>query len=189
MLRATWARTPPRGIDCGVSNDERACPVCGETIKVVAIKCRFCGEDLEKFAATRAAEHETTMFAGHPAAFSSVNQYLWAVITLGIAALVYWIRAQSVSYEITTQRIKIERGLLSKVKDNLELFRVDHVSVEKPLGMRLLGQGRVRLVTSDQSERHVLLYGLPDFEGLAEKLRNAALKERERRGIRAFAQV
>ena len=55
--------------------------------------------------------------------------------------------------------------------------------------MRLLGYGVVRIATSDKNESHVLLYGLPHFEELAEKIRECSLKERERRGIRAIAQV
>ena len=36
-----------------LKRDERACPLCGETIKAVAVRCRYCHADVEPLAAPR----------------------------------------------------------------------------------------------------------------------------------------
>ncbi len=171
-----------------LSDQVMSCPICRETIKLGALKCRFCNTDLQAMATAQAFEQESTLYSGHPVVIYSAWQWLAVIFTLGLAYLYYWLESISVSFHITTQRIKIERGVLSKLLESVELFTIEHFDVCKPLGMRLAGYSSIRLRSSDASWPVIEIYGIQDLEQLADQLRECSLRERTRRRITAIIQ-
>jgi membrane protein YdbS with pleckstrin-like domain len=172
-----------------VSDDTKACPVCGETIKAAAIKCRFCNTDLAVHESAKEAEVERVLFVGHPAMISSLTQWLIIVVTVGIAAIVYWVKSRSITYTLTTQRIQIERGMLSTIKSSVELFRIDDFDIHRPFGMRVLGYSLLHLRSSDPDLSTVIIHGIPNLEALSDQLRECSLRERTRRKITTFVKA
>ena len=172
-----------------MTDDTKPCPVCAETIKAAAIKCRFCNTDLVAFAKQSEVISEQPIFTGHPAVIYTVWQWLVVAVTLGIAYGFYWVRSISTKYEITSQRVRVERGILSKVKESVELFRIDHFDVLKPLGMRMAGQCILHLRSSDAGFPSVRIYGVPELEKLGDQLREFSLQERTRRKVTTFVQA
>ncbi|MCA9601214.1 MAG: PH domain-containing protein [Polyangiales bacterium] len=167
----------------------KACPACGETIKAVALKCRFCGEDLQAFADRLDANEEKTLYAGRIPPFFSVGRYVVSVLTLGLGALYFWATSYALHLEITSQRIRVHRGILSRVTQNLELLRVDDIALEEPFGMRLVGTGVVRITSTDRDQHDIVLTGVPKPAALVEQLRRYNKLERQKSGVRVFTEA
>jgi len=168
------------------ASDTKPCPACGELIKASALKCRYCGTDIEAFVAKREGAIEKTLFSGHPAALYSIGRWALAIVTLGIAALCYWLASRSTRFELTTQRVRVERGVLSRTRQDTELFRIDDIALEEPLGMRMLGYAVLYLRSTDRTTPEILIYGVKGIAAISEQLRAAAIRERERRGVKVW---
>jgi membrane protein YdbS with pleckstrin-like domain len=215
--------TPSSGMEGrNLENDTKVCPVCGETIKAAAIKCRFCNTDLAAFAVTKQTEIERDLFSGHPAMIYTVGQLVPFLILIAVSVaaayamalgyiekssrsilylcigflvvfavicVYFYLKSRRVHYRITTQRIKLERGMLSKVQESLELFRIDHFELRKPLGNRLLGYSSLHLFSSDAELENFSIYGVHKLESLADELRECQLRERTRRGLTTFVKA
>lgn len=74
-------------------------------------------------------------------------------------------------YRLTTQRLFIERGILSRTVDQTELIRVDDVRLYKGFLDRAFGLGSVAVVSTDATDREVMIEGIAEPEKVAEEIR------------------
>jgi uncharacterized membrane protein YdbT with pleckstrin-like domain len=131
------------------------------------------------------ASDERVLFEGNPAVLPSIGAWVITLLTLGLAAIVYFLRARSVRYRITTQRVIVERGVFSKRMDQVDLYRINDYVVERPFMQRIVGTGNLTLETMDKTSRELAIVGLKtDVMALYEGLRKATEEEKRRRNTR-----
>ena len=90
-----------------------------------------------------------------------------------------------VCYEITSERVKVIKGIFSKRTDELELYRVKDTSLVEPFVYRMFSVGNIVIVTNDVSTPAVELRAIKNAQEVREQLR-ASIEEcrlRKRTGI------
>ena len=106
----------------------------------------------------------------------------FAAIFLAAVAVVARIAVTvfSTRYELTTERLFIERGLLSLTRDQTELIRVDDVRVRKRLMDRIFGLGSIDVLSTDVTDRSLVIEGVADADRVAELVRTYMRKARKK---------
>jgi membrane protein YdbS with pleckstrin-like domain len=104
-------------------------------------------------------------------------------VPIFIAAKRY-LQTKCTVYEVTSERLKTTEGVLSKVTDTLEFYRVKDIEKQQPFLYRLCGIENVQLNTSDTSSPLVIIEAIPHGVGLADKIRNQVEAIRQQKGVR-----
>ncbi|HEY6077275.1 MAG TPA: PH domain-containing protein [Polyangiaceae bacterium] len=128
---------------------------------------------------------ERVLFEGRAALVPGVGTLLLAILTLGLWLLVRWVQTLGKKYRITTHRVVVETGVLSKRLEQIDLYRVADYTVERPFGQRLLGTGNLLLKTFDKSTPELNVLEIKtDVVALYEQVRAATEVEKARRNVR-----
>jgi len=195
--------------DCGrdVSTLASACPHCGRPMSASALhppqasaaeeETLWHGTPSPKVLIGRAAgllaiaiaipvlAHVLASFTADLAAQSRIVAAGWWIavalvlvqaIRLGIALL----RIRSTMYTITSQRIIIESGVLSKAVREIDLRTIDDTQFFQSAMHRLLGIGDVTLVSADRTMPTFVLRDAPDPRALRELIRSHAYRVSQR---------
>jgi hypothetical protein len=151
------------------------CPECGAQAEGMKF-CPECGTALEGGAATATAaapaqaatveeEEERELWSGQPdRVFASMGE-------------------RSSTYVLTTERLRVDSGMLRKKAESLDLWRVKDVSVKKSMTQRTRKCGDVEITSADASTPKVTLAWIHNPDEVAEQIRQAARDARRRHGV------
>jgi membrane protein YdbS with pleckstrin-like domain len=102
-----------------------------------------------------------------------LNWFRWLIVILPLlwlAGKTLYLR-WSLRYRLTPQRLFIDRGILSRTTDQLELIRVDDISVRRSIIDRMVGLGNVIVRSTDASDPELTIRGVPGADEVAEHIR------------------
>lgn len=86
-------------------------------------------------------------------------------------------------YELTSQRLRILRGIVGNQIEEIELVRVRDTKVKQHVGERLLDVGDITVISADKITPSVTLNNVRSPIEVRELIRKAVQIERQRRGL------
>jgi uncharacterized membrane protein YdbT with pleckstrin-like domain len=94
-----------------------------------------------------------------------------------------WLDTHFHQYGITSERLRVTRGILSKRMHEMELYRVRETSIHQPLLLRLFRLANVVVTIADPERPTIVIRAVPDALALRERLRDCIESVRDRKRV------
>jgi uncharacterized membrane protein YdbT with pleckstrin-like domain len=174
------------------------CPQCGNDNQQGAAFCSRCGTRL--FAPKPAAVREYSLAQFRPSLWYYANGFLvggvfiafggrllylkfqpiqmgFALVCVGVLMFLFtMIRARTVSWSLTSDRLIEKRGLVASRRREMELADIRSVEVGKRVFQRMFGLGDVTIASAASADYAIRLNDIYDPDDAAETIRKARLK-------------
>lgn len=169
--------------------DRARCPACGGVVLLDKNVPRS-AERVSFDDAPAAAAVETDVIEVRPTWRSHPWMLLFGIllapVIIGLFLLLWLlIEVKSVKYRLTTQRLFVTRGLISRKIDEVELFRVKDVTLSQGVLERMLGIGTVTVLSTDDATPELKLEGIADPARMKDAIREHCLAARRRERVRS----
>jgi membrane protein YdbS with pleckstrin-like domain len=117
-------------------------------------------------------------------------KWLVVIIVLACVALLWLIvgstmlhRKLGIRYRLTNQRFFLERGILRRVTERIEVIDIDDLQFEQNLVERMFDVGSITLSSTDRSVPKFWLQGIEHVQEVSDLIDQARRAERNRRGL------
>ncbi|NUN47696.1 MAG: PH domain-containing protein [Candidatus Brocadiae bacterium] len=127
------------------------------------------------------------LLSGRDSWFHGRGWFVWVFVVLSPIPLLWagstalW-RRMTLRYRLTTQRFFVQRGLIGRDVEELELIRVDDVSTSQGIIERIFNVGTVTIISTDATHPRLEVPGIASPVELKEKIR-ALMKEVRKRSV------
>lgn len=128
---------------------------------------------------------EKLIWSGTPSQWTNILWFVSCILILPIPFAIYhWLRVKCTKFALSSQRLRVQTGILTRHFDDLELYRVKDSAISQPFIQRLVGLGNIDLVTSDASTPKLRLAAIPNALEVHDILRSQVERVRRERGVR-----
>jgi uncharacterized membrane protein YdbT with pleckstrin-like domain len=174
------------------------CPQCGNDTQQGAAFCSRCGARM--FAPKPSAVREYALAVFRPSLWYYANGFLvggiliaaggrmlyikfqpiqaaFAVVGFGVLTwIATMIRARTVNWSLTSDRLIEKRGIIASRRREMELADIRSVEVSKRVFQRMFGMGDVTIASAASADYAIHLNDIYDADNAAETIRKARLK-------------
>ncbi|RYD30192.1 MAG: PH domain-containing protein [Sphingomonadales bacterium] len=115
-----------------------------------------------------------------------------ALLVTGLTILlVKWVQNLATTYEVTTERLILHKGILVKSIDEIELYRVKDVRIDFTIINQTADIGAITITSSDETTRAapLVIRDVDRARARREKLRELVDAARRTRGVREIDMV
>lgn len=86
-------------------------------------------------------------------------------------------------YKLTEEKLFVETGFLSKKEEEVRLYRIMDLTLNRPLGQRIFGLGTIHCCTADKSTPEFDIMRIKNSEQVRNMLSDMVEKQREEKRV------